>query len=149
MYPGRQAALDSWQPRRDWEPCPPLPDLSMTTSSIGASLLLACLCLSACGAKEPEPDPEQAKAAAIAARRAEGEAAIRARRAELANARQPRHLGRKAQEEAYLDDQYGADRERIRREQIRYDDCVKAPRKQGEWADCRIDAPRRGVPIRP
>jgi hypothetical protein len=120
----------------------------MKTPSMRAAVLVASLCLSACGAKEPEPDPEQVKAAAIAARRAEGEAAIRAKRAELREARKPRHLGRKAQAEAFRDDQYGPDKERILREEKRYDDCVTAPLKPGEWADCRIDAPRRGVPIR-
>lgn len=52
------------------------------------AVLLACACLSACGADEPDPQAAaDSAAAAVAARRAKGEEAIRARRAELAKER--------------------------------------------------------------
>lgn len=109
------------------------------------SVLLACLCLAGCRAQAPEPDPAQAEAAAIAARRAEGEAAIRAKRAEFAEARKPTHLGRKAQEDAYHKETYS---DADRREQARYDACVQALRTN-PTRDCRVDAPARRPSTRP
>ncbi|HEX6373135.1 MAG TPA: hypothetical protein VF006_29700 [Longimicrobium sp.] len=71
-----------------------------------ACVLLALVCLAACGPDRPEPDPAQVAAEALATRRTEGEAAIRARRAEFARQREKRAEKRQQRADEILQDAF-------------------------------------------
>lgn len=99
----------------------------MMTPLMRASILLACLCLPACKPEAPEPDPAQVEAAAIQARRAQGEAAIRAKRAELRGQREKSRSTR--QEQQKLRDAMVRGREdAIQLSRGHRDACLKARR---------------------
>lgn len=91
---------------------------------------LACLCLSACRTAEPDPPPVD-PAALAAQRRAENDAIIRARRAELARqreARQQERSGKTAEQrlQAVLEESRAASN---RRKQEHYELCLEKRRE--------------------
>jgi hypothetical protein len=97
----------------------------MKASLMRVPILLVCLCLSACGRGAPEPDPAQVEAAAVEARRAQGEAAIRAKRAELRAGREKSRTDRREQQKL-RDAMTKPGEEALRQQQGHYQACVKA-----------------------
>jgi hypothetical protein len=99
------------------------PEFMMMATVMRASVLLACLCLSACMPNAPKPDPAQLEAAAVQTRRAQGEAAIREKRAERQNSRAARQ-----EQQKLRDAMTRPGEEALRQSQGHREACLKARR---------------------